>query len=226
MELLGQNIDLAALKDWKVVDKDNKSVGRIIDFAMSKDYKLTKFILGGSLFEEFIERIGIKTDDDPVISLENISGLDKSKKVLKLDISSNDLPSKLHENAFTKDEMVFSKISKTKVYCKDNTHIGNVVDAIFSEENDVSLILGENSVVEFLERVGLTGNYDLLVPSKYVEKQDETGFYISKSKSDLVVLLDNEEVPEETVNYERLKKEQIRQEILKYKGTHGLGNIR
>ena len=152
MTRLNVNVDLQDLSKMKVYDKENKEAGRIIDFCITEDYRVSKFILGGSRIEEIKERIGLKPDDDPIISMDCIEEVNLHQKKIRINLSCSELPNKLQENAFTSNETLYSEIKNTMVKSIDGEKIGRVVDALFTEDNDVSFILGDSVLVEFLER--------------------------------------------------------------------------
>lgn len=215
--MLNVNIDLHDLSKLKVYDKDEIEAGRIIDFCFTDNYKVSKFILGGSKLEEIKERVGLKVDDDPVISMDCIEEVNLKEKKIRINLSCDELPNKLQKNAFTSDETLFSEIKNITVKSTDGTKIGRVIDALFTEDNDVSFILGENMFVEFLERTGLTGNYDLLLPKQYIKHRDDNEIIIDKSKDQLKTLLDNKEIQYKTIDYNQLNKDQITSQFFRYK---------
>ncbi|MCY3410183.1 MAG: hypothetical protein INQ03_00975 [Candidatus Heimdallarchaeota archaeon] len=217
MEKLGFTIDFTNLKKWKVVDKNGMKAGKVIDFAINKDYNLTKFVLGGSFFEELSEKMKIKPDDDPVVSLADINSVDVDKKLIKLSISTDDFISKLEKSSFDAGEITFSELSKRRIKGSCGTTIGTPVDALIDIENKTSIIIGENRFIEFMEKIGLTGNYDLLLPSKYVENMNDEIIQISKTKEELKILLNNAEVKNKSiVDYSQLKKDKVSSEIQRY----------
>lgn len=219
MTKLNVNVDLQDLSRMKVYDKDDKEAGRIIDFCITNDYRVSKFILGGSRLEEIKERIGLKPDDDPVISMSCIEEVNLDEKKIRINLSCNELPNKLQENAFTSGETLFSEIKNTTVKSTDGEKIGRVVDALFTEDNDVSFILGDSVFVEFLEKIGLTGNYDLLLPKQYIKHRADNEIIIDKSKDQLKTLLDNKEIKYKPIDYNQLNKDQITSQFFKYKHT-------
>jgi sporulation protein YlmC with PRC-barrel domain len=217
MTRLNVNIDLQDLSKMKVYDKDDTEAGKIIDFCVTDDYRVSKFILGGSRIEEIKEKIGLKADDDPVISMDCIEEVNLRENKIRINLSCSELPNKLQENAFTDNETLFSSIRNTMVKSTDGTKIGRVIDALFTEDNDVSFILGDNPFVEFLEKIGLAGNYDLLLPKQYIKQRDENEITIDKSKDQLKSLLDNKEIKYKSFDYNQLNKDQITSQFFRYK---------
>ncbi|MHA2091445.1 MAG: hypothetical protein ACW98K_11345 [Candidatus Kariarchaeaceae archaeon] len=195
MATLGIQTDFGQLRKVKVIDVDGIDVGKVIDFVVDQDFKLSKFILGGSFIEELKERIGLKVDDDPVVSLESIdqTGTPVVNQV-QLTIKAEELSNKLDPKAIGSDEYVFSQLSKYDVVSNKGDRIGKIVDALLAKDGLTSFVLGERALVEFFERVGLIGNYDLLIPPKCIAKIQDQEIRITSSKEELKLLLNNEEI--------------------------------
>jgi sporulation protein YlmC with PRC-barrel domain len=191
--------DFGYLKNFKVYDKDDNELGKVIDFTVDRDYKPRNFILGGSFLEELRESLGLKPDDDPVVKISDITNISLNDNLIKLRATSEEVCTKLDSSAFEKGEMMFSQICKRSVIASDGSSIGRIVDALFSSNNPVSFVLGDSKFVEFLERIGLASNYDLLIPSKNVMSIDDESVKIDKSREELSVLLNNEAVGEREV---------------------------
>ena len=67
---------IAALRKKVVKSVDDLVIGQIIDVVFDEELQLHSFILGGSRWEEFRERIGIIDDIDPVINVSSIRSID------------------------------------------------------------------------------------------------------------------------------------------------------
>ena len=107
MTKLNVNIDLQDISKMKIYDKDGVEAGRIIDFCVTDDHRVSKFILGGSRVEEIKERLGMKADDDPVISMDCIEEVNLEEKKIIINLSCSELPNKLQEDVFESDETLF-----------------------------------------------------------------------------------------------------------------------
>ncbi|MDH5646020.1 MAG: hypothetical protein OEZ01_08430, partial [Candidatus Heimdallarchaeota archaeon] len=193
-------------------------VGNIIDFVVDKKFTLTKLILGGSFVEELLERIGIKTDDDPVVALDQTEfTFNEEKKLFSINLKGEDLPNKLQKDVISKDEYVFSKLRKKLVICSEGTPLGKVVDALIYKGRNIDLVLGDNPVVEFLENIGIIGDYDLLLQTESIVKIDSDVIKINKTKEDLTVLLKNQELEKiEIKNYTNVSKKNTNAEVVRY----------
>lgn len=206
MEEFRVKIDFSYLKKFKVMDKNNNEVGKVIDFSFNKNYNPTKFILGGSLIEELREDLGLKPDDDPIVPVNLINKIDMNEKKAYLSVDKKELKNKLDREALPPTDKLFSQITKCDVYSKDDQKLGKVVDALFSPNDDVSFVLGDSKFVEFLENVGLLGNYDLLLPSKHITEMNMPNqIKIDQSKHDLTVLLNNEKIGEKEIETSKSK---------------------
>ncbi|MHA2251144.1 MAG: PRC-barrel domain-containing protein [Candidatus Kariarchaeaceae archaeon] len=210
MSILGIQTDFGKLKKFKVFDSDDNEIGSVIDIVFDNQFNLSKFILGGSFIEELKEKIGLKADDDPVVPINTISGRSGGKEnQLKLKIQGEDLYSKLDPKAISKDEYVYSKLSKYQVLSKNGEKLGKIVDALIDKNDLVSFVLGDSSLVEFLERIGLMGDYDLLVPPSCISS--------IKEKSIKKLLLKNEEIKNhEILNYSTIAKTKGQAHVSRY----------
>ncbi len=195
MPIFGNRIDFNNLRRRNIQDEENEDIGRIIDFVLTKDYQLSKFILGGSKLEEFKERIGLKIDDDPVVSVNLIEEPKEADNYssYKINDKGENLLHKLQEGAIKETELIYSNLSKLPVHSNDGQSVGRIVDAIFCEDSTVCFVIGENPLIEFLEKIGLLGNYDLLLPTSEISEINEKNIIIKKSKEELRVLLNNQE---------------------------------
>jgi sporulation protein YlmC with PRC-barrel domain len=213
-------IDFTQLKKYKVYDVKDKELGKVIDFCFRFDYTLTKFILGGSFVEEFRESLGLKEDDDPVISLENISSIDFDNYKITVNLTEDKIPHKLMEGVLDETEFMFSKFSKLTVVSTDPKKIGKIVDAIFDRDEKIAFVLGDNRFVEFLEKIGVLGNFDLLLPSKNIIEITDNEIKIDQSSKDLTLLLDNQRLADHMIaNYETADLKYLRPYDRKFRQT-------
>ena len=193
MQLFEQNVDLNELRKYKVFSKNGHLVGSVIDFAFDMNYKLTRFVIGGTIVEELQERLRLKPDDDPVVPISLIDTSEKiSDKSFKLLVEEEKLLNKLQKEAFEEGETLFSHIKKTNVVCNDNQKVGNIVDVIVCPDLSLEFIIGENQLVEFMEKIKLMKNYDLLLPSGLIQTREDRKLVIKKSKQELDVVLNNQ----------------------------------
>ena len=191
--------DFGYLKKFKVYDNEKTELGKVIDFTVDREFKPKNLILGGSFLEELRESLGLKPDDDPVVKISDITGISGNDLTINLNVKSSEIYNKLDSSAFESDELMFSKICKRNVIASDGSAIGKIVDALFESDNPISFVLGDSKFVEFMERIGLASNYDMLIPSKNVMSIDADTMTIDKSKDELSVLLNNEAIGEKEV---------------------------
>ncbi len=217
MPKLGNRTDFTDLKNRKVFGSKDQEVGRIIDFVVNDKFEVTKLILGGSRIEELRERIGLKPDDDPVLPVEQL-GEPTSEGNYKLSHDGDKLQSKLEEGVISKNEYMFSNLRKLDVKSNDNNSIGKIVDAIFCEDDSICFVLGDSRFVEFLERIGIAGNYDLLLPASEISKIEDDKIVINKTKDELKIILDNQDVQGIKVNdYKAAKIAELQSGVTRYK---------
>ena len=89
---------------------------------------------------------------------------------------------------------MFSQLCKYDVVSNKGDRIGKIVDALLAKDGSISFVLGERALVEFFEKVGLIGNYDLLIPPKCIAEIQDQEVRITSSKEELKLLLNNEEI--------------------------------
>ena len=187
-ELAG--LKLSQLKDCKIEASDGQQIGRLIDAVFKNSpngIQLTKFIVGGSRFEEFMERWKLRDDIDPVFKTDVIDKV--SPKVIKLTVPKSDLKSThIHQDAIDEDEIKLSEISKLKVVDSKGDNIGNIMDLKF-EDNSFKFILGDSRAKEWAEAVGLVADVDFLITPNYIsgiERQSGVKCVcLNKQKGDL-----------------------------------------
>ncbi len=179
--------NFSELKKMQVGDSKGHGIGNPIDFAFTKDYKISKFIIGGSMFEELAEKIGLKKDDDPVVSLDLIKDIKGNKIILKDE--SKDLPHKLQTSSFSDKESLFSKYRNLPVFTKNGEKVGRVMDAVLHVDNGISFIIGDSAFVEFAEKIGLTPDVDFMFTPKEISKMDSKGIHLNETKEGLQELL-------------------------------------
>ncbi len=168
---IGLETTYSDLRKFTVVDRNGSEVGKPIDIVFETDTDvLTKLILGGSFIEELKEKLGFKEDDDPVVPVETIKGVDN--QIITLNVSKEDLGNKLEKGVFENNELLFSAVSRYTVHASDDEKLGRFIDAIIHVDNSLSFIIGDSMFKEFLEKVGLTPDFDLLVPCTQIKDID------------------------------------------------------
>jgi sporulation protein YlmC with PRC-barrel domain len=155
------------IKKKPVVDAKGDTLGNIIDFIFTiKENRLTpkSVIVGGTRMEELLESIGVRPDDDPIFSVDNIDVIGEDKVTLTVD--GETLCSTLTEDIITENDRKLSQISKAKVIDSDGFKIGNVIDVWFDDNSEVWLLLGGGFLEETLEKLGVQPDIDLIAGPK------------------------------------------------------------
>jgi sporulation protein YlmC with PRC-barrel domain len=184
-ELSGLN--LSELDNCVIEDVDGEHVGRLIDctLMMSEDrgLNLTKFVVGGSKFEEFLEIVKIKKDIDPVFPVSVIERATPGR--IKLNIKKDQLKSTyLDEDAIDPNEYKLTSLRKIPVYDNSDEKIGRVIDLQF-DGNSFQLILGDSVATEWAESVGLQPDVDFLIAPSFINDFEKEKITLTKNKVDL-----------------------------------------
>ncbi|MHA2221032.1 MAG: hypothetical protein ACXAAO_03125, partial [Candidatus Thorarchaeota archaeon] len=99
------------IKKTEVLDSSGEMIGKITDMTFTFDGKLelSKFILAGSRWEEFLESIKIRPDRDPVVDGALIEQMDDH---LHLNTTLDSLKTTLDEDAIAEGEIRLSQLEK------------------------------------------------------------------------------------------------------------------
>lgn len=182
---------LSELRDCDIECSDGQRIGRLIDavFKTSDDVELTKMVVGGSRFEELMERLKLRPDVDPVFEIELIESLSPDKIVLKT--KKDELKSThIHEDALASDEVRLSDLSKLQLVDVNGEAIGNIIDMKF--EDELSFVIGDGPVIEWAEAIGLVRDVDYLVSKDYVTSITSDQVKLSKRKDELKLTFEKE----------------------------------
>ena len=186
---LAQSLCCREMKKIDVVDSSGKKVGNVGDmtFTFDKRLKLSKFILAGPRFEEFLESIKVKPDRDPVFDSSLITKVDEK---VHLDTSVNSLKTTLDKNAIAEGEIRLSKLEKMDIVDSTGKKIGRAIDVDFDVDGTASLIVGGGFIEEKLEAVGLKADIDIIVPSDVITSISNK-ICLSVSRSELSTTIDD-----------------------------------
>ncbi|MHA2300467.1 MAG: PRC-barrel domain-containing protein [Candidatus Thorarchaeota archaeon] len=157
------DVKYSEIKKKPVVDSKGETLGNIIDFIFTiEENRLApkSIIVGGSRMEELLESLGVRPDEDPIFSVDNIDVIGDDKVTLTVD--GETLCSTLTEGIFAENDRKLSQISKAKVIDSDGFNIGNVIDVWFDDDAQVWLLLGGGFLEEALERIGVQPDIDLI----------------------------------------------------------------
>lgn len=168
------------------MDTSGKKIGRIIDltFTFDESLKLTHFILGGSKWEELLETIRLKPDEDPVFDSTLIKNVDDH---IHLETTANGLI--LAQSPISEEEIKFSELQRLDILDKNNIKVGRAINVDFDLDGRTALIVGGDFIEEKLESVGLKEDVDIIVPFEVIVSIDES-IKLSVSKEELDVSLD------------------------------------
>ena len=177
------------MKKADVVDSSGNKVGNVGDltFTFDKELKLSKFILAGPRFEEFLESIKIKPDKDPVFDSSLITKIDEN---VHLDTSVNSLKTTLDKDAIPEGEIRLSKLEKMDIVDSTGEKIGRAIDVDFDVDGSVSMIVGGGFIEEKLEAAGLKADVDIIVPGSVIKSISDK-ICLSVSKGELATTMDD-----------------------------------
>ena len=168
-----------------VIDSTGKNAGKVNDFIISytPNYvTLKSIVLGGGRIEEFLESVGLRPDDDPVIQMDCISNVqDEIELITEVD----KLKSTLDEGTIGEGDMRLSKFSKLPIIDSDGLKAGNVIDVWFDNSGEPWLVVGGALLEETMERLGVQPDIDLLVPMAFVENISEKEIKLKDTKFQL-----------------------------------------
>jgi sporulation protein YlmC with PRC-barrel domain len=164
---LAQSLCCREMKKMDVVDTSGHKVGNVGDmtFTFDRGLTLTKFILAGPRFEEFLESIKVKPDRDPVFDSSLITKVDEK---VHLDTNVNSLKTTLDKDAITEGEIRLSKLEKMDIVDSTGKKIGRAIDIDFDMDGTVSVIVGGSFIEEKLEAAGLKEDIDIIVPGDVI----------------------------------------------------------
>ena len=185
---ISQPINTKTLQNADVVDSNGDIIGRISDLTFTFDgkFKLSKFILAGSRFEEFLESIKVRPDRDPVFDASMIKSVSDH---VHLDTTKNSLKTTLDEGAISSDEIRFSDLQKMEIIDKKGEKVGKAMEMDFDVEGKVCVIAGGGLVEEKLEAIGIKADIDILVPGMAIDSISDV-IKLGVSKDDLSRTLD------------------------------------
>ncbi len=194
------------LAKYKVEDKDGKAIGKPGDALLSvTNLSIESLILFGGMLEEKMEDLGLKENIDPIVPLSIIDSVDDSKKKITLKISKEEL--KTTDNNFKAPEgtIQFIKLKKLPIFSHDNEKIGRVIDIHYRKDGSYRFIVGGSALEEFLEKVRVIPDKDLIVPGSSVTSIG-SDIKIKHNKIDLLSTLEEaKEAPKEVSGVDNVR---------------------
>ncbi len=178
---LSKSVCCNEMRNMDVMDTSGKKIGRIIDltFTFDESLKLAHFILGGSKWEELLETLNLKLDDDPAFDSTLIMKVDDH---IHLNTTMNSLfPAR---SSIPEEEIKFSELQKLDILDKDNIKVGRAINVDFDPDGRTALLVGGSFIEEKLEAVGLREDVDIIVPFEVIVSIDDS-IKLSVSKDEL-----------------------------------------
>ncbi|MFW9787733.1 MAG: hypothetical protein ACFFE2_10385 [Candidatus Thorarchaeota archaeon] len=164
---LTKSICSREIKKTKVLDSSGEVVGKVKDLTFSFDgeLKLSKFILGGSRWEEFLESVKIRPDKDPVFDGSLIDHIDDH---VHLNTTVASLKTTHDKDAIPEGDIRLSKIEKMDIVDDSEQKVGRAIAVNFNLDGSVSMIVGGGFIEEKLEAAGLKTDVDVIVPGHVI----------------------------------------------------------
>lgn len=188
------------LTRMKVVDKDGKTVGKPGDALLdSETLQVKSLILFGSFLEEKMEDLKLKEDVDPIVPLGSIAEEKVSEKKIVLSEGHDQLEATSSGWTVPEGTIQFSKLKKVHVFDKDGNKIGTVIDIGYHEDGTYTLVLGGGFMEEFLEKIKVFADKDLLVPQKSISELGMDKITIKHSRKDLKTTIEENVAPEQII---------------------------
>jgi len=164
-------LKFSQMKGADIKDSEGEIIGKLQDAIFKKKdngIELTKFLVGGSFWEEILEDIGVRPDVDPVFPLSALAGV--SPKGLRLSVPKSKLKATtLDEDAIDVDEFKLSQLGKFKLLDEKNQRIGNIIDVTFSRDA-FQFIIGDGFIKELAEDLGLLADVDFLLEVAFIKE--------------------------------------------------------
>lgn len=188
-----ENNSFSDLLGIKIADKHREIIGQLDDaiFTVEKEFHLSKFVTGGSGAEDFLEKIKIKPDRDPVFKVEDITSITDTAIILSKP-RANLLETNTHKNAIRDNEILFSNLKKYKIIDNQGEKIGHPIDFKYTN-NRVQLLIGGGFFRDLIESIGLIKDIEFIIHQHYIVEILDKTITISKSKKQLQqVIADHE----------------------------------
>ena len=177
------------MKKTNVLDSIGKVVGKVGDltFTFDGELKLSKFILAGSRWEEFLESIKVRPDREPVFDGSLIEHIDDH---IHLNTTLDSLKTTLDKDSIPVSDIRLSKIEKMDILDNAANKIGRAIAVNFNLDGTVSMIVGGGFFEEKLEAAGLKRDVDIIVPGDAIESIGDK-IHLEVSKDELNTTMDD-----------------------------------
>ena len=177
------------LSRFKVEDKNGKVIGRVGDALFSsKDLSIHSLILFGGLLEEKLEDLGFRENIDPIVPISVINSIDQKKRKITLNVSKEDLKTTDNNFVAPNGTIQYLKLKKLPIFEKGSEKIGRVIDIHFQKDGKYKFIVGGSALEEFLEKIRVIPDKDLIVPGSSVTEISNK-IQVNIGKADLITTL-------------------------------------
>jgi sporulation protein YlmC with PRC-barrel domain len=187
------------IKKKLVISVDDLEVGRVIDVIFDHEFKVHSFIIGGSRWEEFRERLGIIDDIDPVVPASAVKSVDD--KSIQLTLTKSKLHHKLEEGSLPEIHYSYNDLKRKKMFDSRETKFGKIVNMGFLPCGDPILVVGGTFFEELSERLGFKENVDLLLPLTKIDTIDKSNIKLNVPIDELNLTADNKPMTEIQQNH-------------------------
>jgi len=183
-----KSLNCNQLRDCDVVDSTGKKIGKIGDmtFTFDGNLNLAQFVLVGSAWEEFLESIGARPDEDPLFDASLIRRIGDK---VQLTTNVNSLKTTLDEGAIPKGEIRWSELKDKYIVDKDDVDVGKAVDIDFDIDGTASLTVGGGVIEETLESIGFKADVDIIVPAEVIDSMGDK-IRLKVSRDELKLTMD------------------------------------
>ena len=179
------------LSQYRVEDKNGKIIGRPGDaLFLLKDLSIDSLILFGGLLEEKLEDLHLKENIDPIVPVSVIKTVDQKKKKITLNVGREELSATDDNYKAPAGKIQYLKLKKLPIFEKENERIGRVIDIHYRTDGKYSFIVGGSALEEFLEKIRVIPDKDLIVPSTSITEISDK-IAIKLSKIDLITTLED-----------------------------------
>ena len=185
---VSRSLNCKELKDCDVLDSSGEKIGHISDmtFTFDGELKISQFILAGSVWEEFLESVGVRPDSDPVFDGSLIKRIGDK---VQLNTSRNSLKSTMDKGAIPKGEIRLSTLEDMDILDENGVKVGRAIDIDFDVDGKASLTVGGGFIEETLESLGFKADVDIIVPGSTIGSVTDN-IHLKVSKDALELTMD------------------------------------
>lgn len=143
------------IKNKQIIDSEGKKVGRIIDAVFNDKLELTKFVIGGSRLEEWLENRGLRPDIDPLVPISTIT---KVADKIHLSVNQDTLKTTIDKEGFAENERKFSQITNYPILDSAKENVGLMKSFCINPDQSIEFVIfGDDLNPRLLEKHTITG---------------------------------------------------------------------